>query len=971
MTTEEVVESEVEVAEPAVEVEAATEAAFSAEADEDDTDAVDDDAIAGSVSAHAFPKSDLPPPFLDLDEGLYNCLMEGTPVVRADGSTVLIEDLVRRQQRVDVLAWTPEKGIHAARVVGWYRQRVPGQTWLRVQLENQRANAAGLRLTPDHKIYVAGQSAPVRADELMVSDAPVAVLLPEVAWTDYQRNVVLGLMLGDSRAVASAAYRRRWAAAPTFALSGGFVAESGFSEHASTLLAPHVVLDPIHPEGSIVIRGRVARQRRFQPFRTNNLTQLVPLVRQLYDDQGQRRIAPDLLATLAPEALAWWFISDGCRQNGQRSRHMHPGVRGGKVFAPDTVTLAVCRYKNDAAYILRAFRARFGKVTLGKDGVLRFSRAATEKFCALIAPHVIPPARYKFPRDLRLPDYVLQQPSEVQQPVKAVVHSITEYTPKRKTAGDRLQAETRFCITVEGAGNFFTSFGLVKNCRDVLGMCRIYQSLASALERTNSLSVYAADRQMAFLASQMTKTGMPIDVAERDKLGDKLRKVRDEAAEDLRPFTEGENRNLFVDWVAMFSATKARKGEPQAGDMNSTTGTVHSSESAFLVRQAIRKNAFLEILAKKGVNFGAKIQQAAILRVAGVPLTKLTLKTGMPQVSKDTLEEFGYHAAARSMLNWMLTSAAIKNVIEGYDLGPDNRVHAQWMVHKITGRWGSSPNMQNVSKRAGGGRVNMRSMFVAPEGYVFVGADFAQLEARIIAAASQDAFLLEIFRTDQDIHGALAGVAFPSVWPKLAQTFAEHKGRACGPNPADAKSKCDFCKQRDKLRDLTKRLEYGAFYGGAAETLWKSCVKDFPDLKIQQINEFLRVVGQRMSGVIRWRASVLAQAEKSFEIRSPILGRRETFPLGRVEPTVAYNYIPQSGGADLWALGAIDFMERWDQFGSEDARICHNGHDSILVLCKEQYADRVKLDVEQCWTRAWNGVTFKIEAEIGKRWSDV
>lgn len=617
------------------------------------------------------------------------------------------------------------------------------------------------------------------------------------------------------------------------------------------------------------------------------------------------------------------------------------------------------------------------------------------------------------------------------------------------------------------------------NARDVLGMCRAYQALGDALVRTGALDVYSVDRQMAFLAQQMTRTGMPIDIAARDALGDKLRVARDEAAEKLRQFTVENNYESFVEWIALYQAAKIRKSDPQAGQMNDVTGTVHSAESAFLLRKAARKAEFAAGLAKSawkqdvydhvkastgpvtnwsiaeemtdtldetateedrsawqsafkqiaaqvgnlfrswgtqgilaiektiegkgkdkrtvytatlapppedeeeheewqealaesigGINFGAKIQQAAILRVAGVPLTKLTPKTGLPKVGKETLEELAFHEPARWMLDWILTAAAISNVIEGYIVGPDGCVHPEWLIHKITGRWGSHPNVQNLSKRAGGGRVNMRTMFVAPPGLIFVGADFAQLEARIIAAASQDPFLLEVFRTGQDIHGALAGVAFPEVWPKLAELYGTHKGQACGPNPVDHKSKCDFCKQRDKLRDLTKRLEYGAFYGGMAETLWKSVVKDFPDLKIQQIHEFLRTVGQRMPGVLRWRAETLAKAEKECEIRSPILGRREVFPLGRVEPTVAYNYIPQSGGADLWALGAIDFMARWDQFGSEDARICHNGHDSILILCKEQYAEQVQRDVVECWTRQWNGVTFSIEAEIGRKWSD-
>jgi DNA polymerase I-like protein with 3'-5' exonuclease and polymerase domains len=122
--------------------------------------------------------------------------------------------------------------------------------------------------------------------------------------------------------------------------------------------------------------------------------------------------------------------------------------------------------------------------------------------------------------------------------------------------------------------------------------------------------------------------------------------------------------------------------------------------------------------------------------------------------------------------------------------------------------------------------------------------------------------------------------------------------------------------------------------------------------------------------VMAWREQTLREAIQLGEIRSPILGRRQVFPLGRVDPTVAYNYKAQSGGADLWALGAIEFMARWDQFDSVDARLIQNGHDSVLVLCKKELAAKVAEDVYSCWSREWNGVPFFMETRIANRWSE-
>ena len=273
---------------------------------------------------------------------------------------------------------------------------------------------------------------------------------------------------------------------------------------------------------------------------------------------------------------------------------------------------------------------------------------------------------------------------------------------------------------------------------------------------------------------------------------------------------------------------------------------------------------------------------------------------------------------------------------------------------------------QNWSKRAGGGAENLRSMIEAPEGYTFVGADFAQLEARLIGAMSQCKYLMDTFQRGEDIHGAFAYIGFADVWPKLAATFKEHKKAM----PKGEKCPCPTCAERDRVRDLVKRMEYGCIYGGVAKGIWEALVGDFPALTQRQVQFFLDSFARTCPEVLIWRTETLREAINNGEICSPILGRREVFPLGRVDPTVAYNFKAQSGGADLWGLGALAFMGLWDQFNSVDARICHNGHDSVLILCREGLAEQVETDVYACWNREWNGVPFFVEGKRANRWSE-
>jgi len=579
------------------------------------------------------------------------------------------------------------------------------------------------------------------------------------------------------------------------------------------------------------------------------------------------------------------------------------------------------------------------------------------------------------------------------------------------------------------------------NARDTLGMCRVYPHLVDALERMETVSVYEIDEQLAELALQMTRIGMPVNSERRREIGERLYKLRDEAIAILRPYTEGEYHDTFLEWMASFFAAKARKGEPVAGSLrigptcaqatlaelldlqkqwreykkafdpaldeaktadatlveiagqiraakldlkaarfedDTSDGLTHSEETAFEQRKRIRRADAELAIAKKGVNFRAKVVQAAILRAAGVPLTKLTGKSGLPQIDKEVLASFKRHPSAGAVLKYVLVSSTINVYIEGESragksggkskpvmVTEDGYIHPLWTIHKITGRWGSSPNCQNWSKRAGGGEENLRSMIEAPDGYVLVGADQAQLEARLVTAMSQCQYLLSILRRGEDVHGAFAAIGFSEVWPRLTATFKEHKKAQA----RNEKCKCEICAERDRVRDLTKRLEYGCIYGGQDKAIWESLVGEFPALTQRQVRLFIDSFNRTCPEVITWRQQTLLEATRDGVIRSPILGRCQVFPLGRVDPTVAYNYKAQSGGADLWALGAIEFCERWNQY-EFDARIIHNGHDSVLVLCREELASRVEVDIGECWNREWNGVPFFMETKTAKTWSE-
>ncbi len=77
-----------------------------------------------------------------------------------------------------------------------------------------------------------------------------------------------------------------------------------------------------------------------------------------------------------------------------------------------------------------------------------------------------------------------------------------------------------------------------------------------------------------------------------------------------------------------------------------------------------------------------------------------------------------------------------------------------------TGRLSSSnPNLQNIPVRGAQGK-EVRKAFIPEEGELFLSADYSQIELRLMAHLSQDANMIEDFRTGHDIHAATAAKIF-------------------------------------------------------------------------------------------------------------------------------------------------------------------------------------------------------------------
>lgn len=94
-------------------------------------------------------------------------------------------------------------------------------------------------------------------------------------------------------------------------------------------------------------------------------------------------------------------------------------------------------------------------------------------------------------------------------------------------------------------------------------------------------------------------------------------------------------------------------------------------------------------------------------------------------------------------------------------IGEKDRIHSTFnQTITATGRISSTePNLQNIPMRMELGRA-IRKVFVPKDGYLFMDADYSQIELRVLAHMSGDEQLIEAYRMDEDIHRITAAKVF-------------------------------------------------------------------------------------------------------------------------------------------------------------------------------------------------------------------
>ena len=121
------------------------------------------------------------------------------------------------------------------------------------------------------------------------------------------------------------------------------------------------------------------------------------------------------------------------------------------------------------------------------------------------------------------------------------------------------------------------------------------------------------------------------------------------------------------------------------------------------------------------------------------------------------------HAIVKDILEYRQLTKLKSTYADGLFqvIAKDGRIHSTFnQTITATGRISSTePNLQNIPVRMELGRL-IRKVFVPEEGYVFLDADYSQIELRVLAHMSGDEKLIQAYTEAQDIHRLTASEVF-------------------------------------------------------------------------------------------------------------------------------------------------------------------------------------------------------------------
>lgn len=313
----------------------------------------------------------------------------------------------------------------------------------------------------------------------------------------------------------------------------------------------------------------------------------------------------------------------------------------------------------------------------------------------------------------------------------------------------------------------------------------------------------------------------------------------------------------------------------------------------------------------------------------------------------DVLEKLRFeHPVIEKILEYRQLMKLNSTYVEGmlpYINKRTNRIHSAFhQTVTATGRISSTePNLQNIPTRIELGK-RLRKVFKVKEGYVFVDADYSQIELRVLAHISEDEHMIHAFLNNEDIHAQAASKVFNI--------------------PLEEVSK--------EKRSEAKAVNFGIVYGisdfGLAEQLGisRKTAKQYIE---QYLEKYIGI--KNFMSEITEKAKELGYVETLFKRRRYIPElKSNNYMVRQFGNRVAMNTPIQGTAADIMKIAMIN-VDRELESRNLKSRIVLQIHDELLLEVAEEEKDEVKKLLKESMENACSlKVPLIVEMCEAKNW---
>lgn len=271
------------------------------------------------------------------------------------------------------------------------------------------------------------------------------------------------------------------------------------------------------------------------------------------------------------------------------------------------------------------------------------------------------------------------------------------------------------------------------------------------------------------------------------------------------------------------------------------------------------------------------------------------------------------------------------------------KIHTRFNQYSVaTGRLASSdPNLQNIPVD----KYNIRSCFKPAAGYQFIGADYSQIELRVLAYMAQEPKLIEAFQEGHDIHALTAAGLFGVEITAVSQ----------------------------EQRQIGKRINFSILYGITAHGLSKELKISNSQAKIY-INKYM----EQYPAVSNWMKTVIEKTELNGYVET-YLGRKRYIPyiheknknLYQLGCRMAINMVGQGTAAEIVKMGMLNLQKAVEQ-NKLQTKILLQIHDEVVLEVPESELATVKKLVKSSLENIvdWN-IPLGVSVKTGLNWQEI